>query len=256
MALNVPLTKSAQTLSLNLQKKGIVTPPSVDLAFLLDVSYSFEKEHTSMVTTHIIERLIPWGMVFDPDKKLDVISFSHEAHYVGPITDDNYATFMRDFIIDKCPNWKGGTAYAPAIKKALTLFQQEPSLVTIETPNNSFFGKLFGLKKKTFSIEETTQKKKGLVLILTDGETGDKQETFELLKRSQERHDDVYFIFFGFVQNGRKNDFDFIRQLGDEFDNTAFVMIDDPETFIHQSDDSLNEMLIGDELIRWLQQTA
>lgn len=252
MALSVPLAKSAQTLTLNLQKKGLMTPPNVDLAFLLDVSYSFQHEHTSNVTTRIIERLIPWGMVFDPDKKLDVITFSHKAEYIAPITEQNYSSFMRDHVIEKCNNWNGGTSYKPAIQEALKLFHQEPNIVIDKTPREGFLGSLFGLTKKTVTIAPNTTQQKGLVLILTDGENDDKKETWELLKKSQERHDDVYFIFFGFVQQGRRSDFDFIRQLGDEFDNTAFVMIDQADRFISMSDDELNQEIIGDELIQWL----
>ncbi|MES2943527.1 MAG: hypothetical protein V4772_11725, partial [Pseudomonadota bacterium] len=76
MALSLNLTKAEKSLKLCLQKSGLVEPPQVDLAFVLDVSGSFDDEHRAGVTDALLTRLVPWGMTFDPDRKLDVFSFS------------------------------------------------------------------------------------------------------------------------------------------------------------------------------------
>lgn len=125
MALTLNLQKSEQTLKLCLQKKGILTPPAIDLAILMDVSGSFEDEHVSGITTDLMARLVPWGLTFDPDRKLDVFTFSNGADRVddvGPITETNYQGFVKNKIIRRVSGWCGGTDYSYVLEKALDSF--------------------------------------------------------------------------------------------------------------------------------------
>lgn len=258
-------TQKTSSLKMVLQKKGIVEPPKVDLAFAMDVSGSFENEHRNGITNLILERLVPWGLVFDPDKKLDVVTFSHTAENAPILNEHNYHNYVEQHVIG-CPNWNGGTRYSHAIDATVSCFKQElpenqTERVTI-TNQPSFLGKLFGKKPTTTEIAVPKNNvpmnalyKKGLVLFLTDGENehNDKSETKKLLKKYQENHVDVYFLFLGFVRPGRQGDFQFLKEIGDEFDNTAFELIDTKNNiFTTLDDDTLNETLLKDELIQWL----
>ncbi|MGT2467744.1 hypothetical protein ACVOMV_27225 (plasmid) [Mesorhizobium atlanticum] len=52
------------------------------------MSGSFEHEHEEGTTSKLIERLVPYGMVLDPDGAMDVFTFSHgerAAYRVGTV---------------------------------------------------------------------------------------------------------------------------------------------------------------------------
>lgn len=235
MALSLNLNKSAQTLRLSLEKAGIVKPPQVDLAFDLDVSGSFDDEHQDGTTNDLLARLVPWGMVFDPDQKLDVFTFSDgsgHAHYVGDVTPDTYEDYVRRNIINKVPGYNSGTDYSYVIEKNL---------------------EHFGWKKKgglLSGLMGSKEKKRSIVIFVTDGDNSDKQRTEQVLAESEARKDGVYFLFLG-VSNGSKS-FPFIDKLGERFGNVGFVAINDVAKFVQQSDDDLNRVLLGDELLEWL----
>ena len=111
MALQLNLEKSKAALQLCLHKAGVTQPPVMDMGVLLDVSGSFEDEHQDGTTNRLLTRLIPWGLTFDPDGKLDVTTFSHgerHVHRVGSVTAANYADFVQRQVIGRVPGWNGG----------------------------------------------------------------------------------------------------------------------------------------------------
>lgn len=244
-ALTLNLTKAQQSLTLCLQKKGIITPPVIDMELSMDVSGSFKQEHESGITTALMSRLVPWGLTFDPDKKLDVLTFSDGVNHVadvGPITADNYQGFVANKIINKVPGWCHGTNYSYVIEQALRVF----GWLNDQSPKTGFFGKLFGKKN-----QETEQVKRPAVsIIITDGDNSDKARTEKVLQESQDRGDKVYFIFLGISNN--PTEFDFIDSLADRFPNVGIVKIKDLNAFLKLSDDELNEKLITDEFVTWL----
>jgi hypothetical protein len=92
MALQLDLNKSAETLRLSLDKAGVARGLKAELIFDMDVSGSFEHEHEEGTTSKLIERLVPYGMVLDPDGQMDVFSFSHggeNVHHVGTVAPNN-----------------------------------------------------------------------------------------------------------------------------------------------------------------------
>ncbi|HSI47425.1 MAG TPA: VWA domain-containing protein [Ideonella sp.] len=241
MALTLNLQKSQASLQLCLQKAGVTQPPVVDMAFLLDVSGSFEDEHREGITNDLLTRLVPWGLTFDPDKKLDVITFSHSAasvFEVGAVTADNYQGYVGREIVAKVPGWCGGTDYSHALEQALRGFGwlkgAEPGLL----------GKLFGRKA------EVKAKKRSLVVMVTDGENNDHARTRQVLRESQQRGDEVYFLFLGI--SNQPGQFGFLEAIGDEFDNTGFLAVTNLRHFVAQSDDELNQSLLLPELLTWL----
>lgn len=251
MALQVNLEKAAQTLVLNLEKAGIKVP-ELEVGFALDVSGSFEDEHRSGITNDLMTRLVPWGLVFDPDKKLDCFTFSNGPRNVvdvGPIDSTNYIGFVKNKVIEKVQGWNGGTDYSYVLEKMLGHFGWLTGYEQREVPAKGFFGKLFG-KTETETVAIQGDKRRSLIIMGTDGDNSDHDRTRQLLRDSQERGDGVYFLFLGISnQNSR---FPFLESIGDEFDNTGFVAIRDLKAFVNADDDAINEMLIGDELLEWL----
>lgn len=238
------LTKSAEKLTFNLQKAGIQKVPALDIGFALDVSGSFEDEHVAGVTNDLMTRLVPWGMVFDPDRKMEVFTFSHgeaSAHLVGAVDASNFEGFVQRKIIGKVPGWNGGTNFSHIIRKMLGHFGW---LETVKKA--SFFGKLTGKKDEVVSGD----KKRSLVIIATDGENSDGALTEAVLTESAKRGDKVYFLFLGVSNQGSQ--FPVLSQLGDRFGNVGFVSIKDLRQFLALSDEELNSLLISDELLNWI----
>jgi hypothetical protein len=245
------LVKAKEDLKISLEKKGISTVPSADLAFVLDVSGSFHDEHVSGITQTLLERLVPWGMLFDPDQKLDVFSFSNGetyAHHVGDITPNTCTRYIQDKIINKVPGYSGGTDYSYVIEKVLQQFGWLPIETTTSQPTGGFLGRLMG-KTKTVTTTTQNDQKRSIVLFITDGDNSDRYETKKILEESQKRGDLVYFLF---IAVGTGSSFKFLKEIGDMFSNTGLVVVQDLKKFVAQSNDDLNNELIGSELITWL----
>lgn len=240
------LQKGKEALKLSLEKRGITTVPSADLAFVLDVSGSFDHIHRSGITQTLLERLVPWGMLFDPDQKLDVFTFSSgrsAAAYRGEIMPQTVSRFIQDKIVDSA-FYGGGTEYAPVLKAVLQNFGW--TYVPAQTPPKpGFFGRMFG--KETIKVPPPAAKRRSIVLFVTDGDNSDKDDAMQILKDSESRGDEVYFLFIG-IGHG----FHFLQEVADKFSNTGLVVIDDILSFVAKTDDEINDTLIGEELITWL----
>lgn len=256
--LKLDLNKSAEALRLSLAKVGVATPPKADLAFDLDVSGSFDDEHKGGLTQALLERLVPWGMVFDPDQKLDVFTFSSGesgAHYVGEITPETCEGYIRNNIIECVPGYNGGTDYSYVLEKNLQHFGWiQSSTSPAPAPKKGLFGGLFGGKSKATATADAptpVEKKRSIVMFVTDGSNSDKQRTHQILQDSASRGDEIYFLFIGCSNQGAST-FKFINDLGDEFPNVGFVAITDIAAFTAQSDEEINGVLIGEELVNWL----
>lgn len=241
MPFELNLEKSAAAFTLSLEKAGIITPPNVDLGFNMDVSRSFHDEHCDGLTNMLLQRLVPWGMVFDPDQKLDVFTFSdgqNRAHYVGEVTPETCVDYVGRNIIDRVPGYNGGTDYSFVLEKNLKHFGWIPS----GEKTGGFFG--FGSKPKL------VERRRSLVIFVTDGENSDKERTIKVLADSESRGDQVYFLFLGVSNQNTR--FPFIDKLGERFGNVGFVAVNNVGRWVQQDDASLNDQLLGEELVNWL----
>ena len=244
--------QSAGALRLSLAKKGIVTPPSADVAFVLDVSMSFDDEHRGGLTNDILVRLTPWGLAFDPNGALDVFTFSSgegSDHHVGTITAADVNDYVRRQIIKKVPRYNGGTEYARVLRKTIEHFGWT-SPAKAPAKSGGFLGRMFGGGSSTATAPAPTVGKKSIVLFVTDGRNSDQAETRRVLRESQERGDGIYFLFIGC--SNQENEFEFLERIGEEFDNTGLVVVNNIPAFTALSDEALNELLLGDELLMWL----
>ncbi len=247
MALVLDLNKSAEKLRLDLTKAAGGTLPEADVGFDLDVSGSYSKLHESGVTSLLMSRMIPFCMVFDPDKKLDVWTFSDgPAHYVGTITPDDHKDFVRRKVIEKVPNWNRNTEYAPVLKANLKHFGWgEP----VPKKGGFLSGLGLGFGKKT-PAPPINIGRKSLVLFNTDGANDDPEEADELMKEMQDKGYQVYVQFIAIKQRGAN--FSFIERLADDYSNCGLIVIDDIHKWVQLDDDALNAQFLTDELVAWM----
>lgn len=247
MALQLDLNKSAQSLRLSLDKAGVSASIKAELIFDMDVSGSFEHEHEEGTTSTLFSRLVPYGMVLDPDGRVDLFTFSHgpeNAHHVGTVTPDDCDNYIVRKVIDKVPGWKGGTSYSYVLERNLQHFGWLP----MDRPAPGFFTRFFGGGRTA----EPVAKKRSIVIFITDGENdkSDEARTMQVLQASQDRRDEVYFLFMGACED--TVEFKFLNTIADRFRNTGVVIVRDLDTFVTLSDDELNARLLVPELLDWL----
>ncbi len=252
MALKLDLNKSASALRLSLDKMGVAPDLKAEVIFVIDVSGSFEHEHEEGTTSRLLERLVPYGMVLDPDGKMDVFTFAggrQSAYYVGTVTPEDSEGYLVRKVCGRVPGWGGGTTYSYVMERSLRHFgwlppeDESPSLAGLIS---RFFG------RTPAAVQAAGQKKRSVVFFITDGENdpADEARTMLVLQESQARGDQVYFLLLGMCDRGVH--FAFIKKVARRFDNTAAVIIKDLEGFVEKSDEELNAELLRPELIGWL----
>lgn len=247
--LTLDLNKSARSLRLSLDKAGVAPDIKAELIFDIDVSGSFEHEHEEGTTSRLIERLVPYGMVLDPDGAMDVFTFSHgadTAYRVGTVTPAEAEGYILRDVVEKVPGWRGGTTYSYVLERNLQHFGWLPS------PEE---GGLLRIISRFFGREDEPrprEKKRSIVFFVTDGENEQEDEarTMRMLQDSQDRGDNVYFLFMGICEHNVE--FEFLKTIAARFKNTGVVIIRDLEAFVEMSDDEISAELLGPELIDWL----
>ena len=255
------LNKSTSAFRLSLDKAGVPADIRAELLVVMDVSGSFEHEHEEGTTSILLERFVPLAKVLDPDGKIDLITFSSgekSVQHLGTIDETNARDYIVDRVVDKVRGWKGGTTYSYALEEALRVFGWQPCEHGHEpTTKPRFWQRLFGIvpPAPAPAAPHMHEKKRSIVLFVTDGENdpgnaaGDKKRTRDVLRASQQRGDEVYFLFIGACEHQK---FDFVEQIAKEFKNTGIVMATDPEAFVNLPDDELIAKLLGTELVNWL----
>lgn len=248
MALQLNLQKSASALRLSLDKAGVAPDIKAELIFDMDVSGSFEHEHEEGTTGKLISRLVPYGMVLDPDGQIDVFTFSdgeRNVHRVGTVTPDDSDDYIVRKVVDKVPGWKGGTTYSHVLEANLRHFGWLPQE---EEGIGSFISRFFGRPAQA----EYRTKKRSIVVFVTDGEAhpSDHERTIQVLEDSERRGDQVYFLFVGACEHDV--DFALLKTVSERFRNTGLVIIRDLDAFVDLSDEQLNAQLLGPELLAWL----
>ena len=255
---SLDLNKSSTAFRLSLDKAGV--PPAVraELLVVMDVSGSFEHEHEEGTTGILLERLVPLAKVLDPDGKIDLITFSDgrdSVEYLGTIDESNAHDFIVDNVVGRVRGWKRGTTYSYPLEEALRVFGWLPSEREPERKPR-FWERLFGLAADPGQqAPHSAEKKRSIVLFVTDGENDpgdgfrDKERTRQVLRASQKRGDQVYFLFIGACEH---EEFEFVEEIAKEFRNTGLVMATDPEAFVNLPDDALIAKLLGRELVDWL----
>lgn len=245
--LSLDLNKAAQSLRLSLDKAGVPSGIKAELIFDIDVSGSFEHEHEEGTTSILIERLIPYGMVLDPDGAMDVFTFSdgeRNAYHVGTVTPADAEGYILRNVVERVPGWNGGTNYSYVLEKNLQQFGWLPR----EDYGGGFFSRFFGSGNKPHLNDQ----KRSIVIFVTDGEnhSSDEARTMRVLRDSQERGDNVYFLFIGICD--QNVEFKFLKHIAARFKNTGVVIITDLQGFVEKTDEEISTELLDPELITWL----
>src|SRR5574344_1745223 len=159
MSFQLPMVKKAEALQLVMQKHDAnsVYPSQVHVA--MDVSGSFDDEHRNGYTQELLNRLIPFAMLFDKDKTVQCVAFGSSAEALVDIDSSNYQDYVKNQIMLSRP-YNSGTNFAAAFKVLLdsttTLVPVESRKETrqVERPSTSFLGRMFG---RTETVNEEVE---------------------------------------------------------------------------------------------------
>lgn len=233
-----------------LEKRNI---PSLtaEVVTLLDVSGSTRDLYKHGVVQSAVQRIVPVALNFDDNGDIPVYVFDGEfAQIDEPLTKDNYATFVRNEIVDDpdVPKW-GNTTYAPVITQSLVDLGFYSEGVVAKT--SGFLKKLFGggsdAQATPASFKSSSKTKlPAIIYIITDGENTDKEDTNYVLEGAAQANSEVYFNFIGV---GSEN-FRYLKQIADRYPNVGFAQIHDLERTANSDD--IYQYLIPEELTTWL----
>jgi hypothetical protein len=198
MTIQFNLQKSTQALSFELKKHNVQTINPCQVHVAMDTSGSFIDEHQAGYTQQLLNRLVPFSMLFDKDKVLDSISFACEAHELEQINENNYA----DYIQRHVPYRRGGTTnYADAfsLMVASTKGSKTQQITqSVTKAATGFFGKLFGkttteVVTKTVAEPSSYAEDKHLFFFVTDGSPDSESEARQVLSELME--DNIFIVF-------------------------------------------------------------
>lgn len=215
MALQFNLEKSTQALSFALAKHAVGQINPCQVHVVMDVSGSFRDEHQAGYTQQLLNRFVPFSMLFDKDQVLDSYAFGSNAKHLPEITASNYS----DYIKRHMPiHGVGGcsTDYADAFRLMVTSVQttgkhqvtkQVPTQVQkqVVKPATGFFGKLFGKSEVTLETETVMQTvvetvnttaqsdDKHLFFFVTDGDPDSESQAQKTLEKLMQ--DNIFIVF-------------------------------------------------------------
>lgn len=229
--LPIDLQKKSEAVGIQLAKKGINQAPTMRVGIALDISGSMSHIITSGMLQKAFNQMMGVSVQFDDNGELDVFKFDTRCEYVGTSKPEagDYDQYIRNNGIAA----RGGTSYSPIVKAARDFFFKT---------KGGFLGGMFG---KGGSYEDDTPV---LMLILTDGEPGDRQDTMKAMRDTESMP--IYYHMVGI--GGTRKDFSTIAWLADELPNVGEVYL--PR--LDMADDEIYEQLICDELIEFVAKFA
>lgn len=227
---NFDLSKKVEKLDRFLLTKGLRTAPTMRVGLAADISGSMLDIIRSGGLQKAFNQLMAPAVKFDDNGELDVFKFDDRCEYVGTATPEDFENYVERNGIRA----RGATNYAPIVTETLKFFF---GLNNVSPAKKS----LLGMFSKS-APAATANNSPVLVLIVTDGECGDRAETERALVEAQK-----YNIYFHFVAVGRAS-FPTIKYLADKLPNVGDVYLRD----FGMSDDEVYEQIVSDELVGWI----
>lgn len=242
MALSLSKQQEKVKLSLKKVTKKEIRPVQVKL--LTDVSYSMKRHYDKDgYMLPILQRSIALASIIDPDKVVQITSFSSEALTLGDFGVNDFDSIWNIFSSNKSDFWNG-TNYACGIEQLI--IEQNGSGHSF-LPKSGFISKIFGKNKK---IENSTPSKKddvNLVIFITDGEDGGNRRNFENQVNKLLEKDDTYLMCVG--SEGKKSNYDVLESIANKYSNVGFKYFENAQNL---TDDDFYDAILSGEFGDWL----
>ena len=270
MAFQLPMVKKAEALQLVMEKKEINSIHPSQVHVVMDVSGSFDDEHRNGYTQELLDRLIPFAILFDKDKTIQSIAFATHAETLPDIDESNYSDYIQK-VVRRCGVYNGGTYFGRAFREMLdatVTSVKNPSKTITRTEErveerqvDSLFGRLFGKTEKVVTTVEVQQEVDGgytktpdgdkhIMFFVTDGDTFEEQDALHQGQLLIEKNPNIFVVFVSthnrairFLESnykGRSNS-DYLNLTVDQLRNLS-----------SQSDEQMYEWLLTDSFKAWM----
>lgn len=226
MSFQFELEKATEALSFALEKHDVTEIKPCQVHMVMDISGSFVDEHRDGYTQQLMNRFVPFSMLFDKDKILGSFAFGSYAKELEDITASNYENYIQQHM----PYRGGGsTDYAEAFRLMLDSVDDEAvqKYVTEHRPvtkqvakPQGFFAKMFGAAPEYETVHTTqavqvpvagkAEKEKHLFFFVTDGMPDSEREAEVML--SNLMRDEVFIVFISISRSPVKFLTKFARQ--------------------------------------------
>lgn len=241
---SLSLTKATEEVKLSLTKMGITAVPTdINVSLLLDISYSMVSAFDNGSVARVLQRLLSIANTIDDDGNMELVLFSNESYHFGTLNAEQYDESASIVRAIKSRYSFNGTDFAPAITKILdVLGYQEPAEEYTTTPSTSFFSKLFSRgsdEAVTVPAVKGGVEGKQLLVLITDGDNGDKSAFLEKVKLI-EQQPNVYLQCIGIGHRSAS-----LQELADKSESVGYTSLND----FTQTDDSLIASIINKELL-------
>lgn len=235
----------AETVTINLAKRGLTNIPPMRVVADLDVSGSMDRLYSGGVVEKAFEKLLGLAFKFDDNGEIDVFAFDNSSHGLPTAKVADYGSYVtRNITKVFRTKFGGGTSYGRPLQANMDFLFGGESQPQAQK-SGGMFGGMFGKKPAASAAPAaTTAEPPALVLFFTDGEPTDGAEASRIIKAAQDSNKPVYFHLIG-VGN---SSFRVLQQLADDYDNCGFINLKS----IDMSDDDLYRELTTDEFVAFL----
>lgn len=257
MALSFALNKATESLKLELQKRSIQTIVPCQVKLAMDVSGSFDDEHRQGYTQDLLNRFMPFALIFDKDGVIDSYTFATKSGRLPKIDKDNFDSYIQSKVIN-CYGYNGCTYYKPVLE--LIAEDASPHDVVVSGGQEAiaakpagFFGKMFGKKdvQEQVAVAPVITKgetEKELIFFVTDGAADDTDKAKEFIQKMGKEN-----VFFVFISVGDRD----IQLFKESFESTPFSIYlkltkSEIRNLHSWTDEQMYDLLLQPSLIAWM----
>jgi len=236
------------------KKVGIVLAkrnmPNVvaQVGFAIDISGSMQGMYSNGTVQKVVDRLLAIANKFDDNGSLDAWAFQNSAFDLAPATEADFENeyVKRNILKNSKVNLWGGTSYAPVMEK-ITEHYFGASTAPAKS-SGGLFGGLFGKKNAPAAASSEETADPVFIIFVTDGENDDKSDTRKMIEQYADKN-----IYWEFVGIGNGSDFNFLKQIADEYPNVGYVGIRD---IGKMPEEDLYLELLNEEFCGWVKDHA
>lgn len=204
MSIKFDLNKSTEALSFTLVKNNVSTIVPCQVHVVMDVSGSFEDEHRAGYTQQLLNRFVPFSMLFDKDKVLDSYAFAARAKKLPEINANNFHNYIQKHVPYNGAGVGFTTNYAEAFEFMVESTKGESTVTkTVTKAASGFWNKLMGKTETTQVTQQVAgsySQDKHLFFFVTDGVPDSASDARQALDALMQ--DNVFIVFIS-ISNGK-----------------------------------------------------
>lgn len=257
MEIKFDMQKATEALVFTLEKVGVGTIIPCQVHMVMDTSYSFKDEHERGYTQQLLNRFVPFAMLFDLNRSLDSYAFSSRAVSLPDITERNFENYIKKHVVGS-DGYGNGTNYAPAFRLMVESSQESLESVlqapVAEKPRG-FLSRIFGGKSTEAQTSApaisagTGKPEKHLHFFITDGEPQDDAE--HVLSSLLAQNPNVFVVFLS-VSNRPVR---YLEDMAERTVNTSYInlTLSELHNLPNVTDEEMYSQLLADQsLVDWM----